>query len=86
VRHVPRRPSAGQGSKDRLSVREREVLTLLADGLRNAEIAQALFLSTRTVEHHVAAVLRKLDLPDRMAAARYARRHGVTTTREPARY
>jgi DNA-binding CsgD family transcriptional regulator len=86
VRHVPRRPSAGLGSKDGLSAREREVLTLVADGLRNAEIAQALFLSTRTVEHHVAAVLRKLDLPDRMAAARYARRHGVTTAREPARY
>jgi DNA-binding CsgD family transcriptional regulator/tetratricopeptide (TPR) repeat protein len=85
VRHIPRRPSAGQGGKDGLSAREREVLTLLADGLRNAEIAQTLFLSTRTVEHHVAALLRKLDLPDRTAAARYARHHGVTTALESAR-
>jgi DNA-binding CsgD family transcriptional regulator len=84
VRHVPRRPSSGHGRKDGLSAREREVLALVADGLRNAEIAQALFLSIRTVEHHVAAVLRKLNLPDRMAAARYARHHGVTAAREPA--
>ncbi len=76
VRDVPRRPS-GPARPDGLSAREQEVLALLADGLRNTEIARALFLSTRTVEHHVAAVLRKLGVPNRAEAARYARRNGV---------
>ena len=76
VRDVPRR-RIGAARPDGLSAREREVLDLLADGLRNTEIAQALFLSTRTVEHHVAAVLRKLGVPNRAEAARYARRNGV---------
>ena len=36
------------------------MLTLVADGLRNREIAERLFLSTKTVDHHVSAILRKL--------------------------
>jgi DNA-binding CsgD family transcriptional regulator len=76
IRDVPRRPT-GVAGPDGLTAREQEVLALLADGLRNTEIARTLFLSTRTVEHHVAAVLRKLGLPNRTEAARYARRNGV---------
>jgi DNA-binding CsgD family transcriptional regulator len=58
-----------------LSKRETEVLRLLADGLTNAEIAGRLFLSPKTVEHHVGRIYRKLDLGTRAEAAAYAVRH-----------
>lgn len=53
-----------------LTAREREVATLLAQGLANREIAARLHRSERTVEHHVAAVLAKLGARDRQEAAR----------------
>ena len=52
-----------------LSVREQEVLHLLAQGLTNREIGTRLFLSAKTVEHHVGAVLRKLGVKTRTEAA-----------------
>jgi DNA-binding CsgD family transcriptional regulator len=48
-----------------LTARESEILTLVAEGLRNAEIAQRLFVSRRTVDHHVSAILRKLGAESR---------------------
>ncbi len=55
-----------------MTVREAEVLDLVARHLTNAEIAQALVISERTVETHVSAMLRKLGVPDRRSLARHA--------------
>ena len=61
------------------SPRETEVLSLLAEHLSNAQIAQRLFISERTVESHVSSLLRKLGLGDRRALAAYAYEQAATT-------
>ena len=53
------------------------MLTLIAAGLRNAEIGERLFLSEKTVAHHVSAILRKLRVPSRGRAAAEAGRLGL---------
>uniref|UniRef100_UPI000670DD88 helix-turn-helix domain-containing protein n=1 Tax=Kitasatospora sp. MY 5-36 TaxID=1678027 RepID=UPI000670DD88 len=58
-------PRRGRPAHPGLSPREREVAELAAGGLTNRQIATALHLSTRTVENHVARVLRKLSAPSR---------------------
>jgi DNA-binding CsgD family transcriptional regulator/tetratricopeptide (TPR) repeat protein len=75
---LPRRPRrAAQAHVGNLTTRELEVLRLLADGLSNAEIAERLVISPRTAEHHISAVLRKLNEPTRARAVAAARRMGA---------
>jgi DNA-binding CsgD family transcriptional regulator/tetratricopeptide (TPR) repeat protein len=65
-----------------LTRREREVLDLISARHSNAEIAAKLFLSAKTVDHHVSAVLAKLGTPTREAAAAHAARLGVAGAAE----
>jgi NarL family two-component system response regulator LiaR len=60
-----------------LTVREMEVLRLVADGLSNSEIAEKLVISENTVKGHVSNILSKLHLADRTQAAVYAWREGI---------
>jgi DNA-binding NarL/FixJ family response regulator len=72
---VPRgpRPRTRQ-NPSHLTPRELEILSLLAEGSRNSAIAEQLFLSPKTVSHHVSAILRKLEVDTRgQAAAAYSR-------------
>jgi DNA-binding NarL/FixJ family response regulator len=72
-------PGPGHGLPDGLTAREAEVLTLLASGLSNTEIAGRLFLSNATVKTHINRIFAKTGARDRAQAVRYAYRHGLAT-------
>jgi DNA-binding NarL/FixJ family response regulator len=69
-------PAAGSAA-GHLSERELEVVRAVAEGLSNAEIAAKLYLSEATVKSHVARVLAKLSLRDRVQIAVFAYEHGI---------
>jgi DNA-binding NarL/FixJ family response regulator len=76
VRNAPA-PSRTTASIPALSERERTVLTLIADGYENAQIARRLYLSLSTVRNLVSRVLEKLGVDNRVQAATFAVRHGL---------
>ena len=73
-------PDAGR-SLDELTEREKEILTLMATGLSNAELAEHLFLSETTVKTHVSSILRKLHVRDRVQAVIAAYDAGLVSPR-----
>jgi DNA-binding CsgD family transcriptional regulator len=78
VRSIPAGPrSATRGDPLGLTRREREVLEEICAGQTNAAIASKLFISAKTVDHHVSAVLAKLGAPNRNAAAAQAAKLGL---------
>jgi DNA-binding CsgD family transcriptional regulator len=78
VSGVPRGPTkATRDNPFGLTARQVEVLHLLSDGMTNAEIADRLFVSSRTVDHHVSAILGKLGADSRSEAASMARDAGL---------
>ena len=77
---VLRAPATAASAADRadgLTAREVEVLRLVAEGLTDAQVAERLVLSLRTVHAHLRSIYRKLAVRSRSAATRYAVEHGL---------
>ncbi|MBX0326216.1 response regulator transcription factor [Oscillochloris sp. ZM17-4] len=75
--HLPGAERGAPALGEPLSEREREVLRLIAAGMRNAEIAARLIVSENTVKAHVKSIYRKLDVGDRVQAINRGRAFGL---------
>lgn len=78
-----RRRTATLANPAGLTARQVEVLRLLDDGLTNLELAERLYLSVKTVDHHVSAILAKLEVNKRRDAVRKARKLGILADSAP---
>jgi DNA-binding NarL/FixJ family response regulator len=78
VANVPARPRAATLTNTAgLTAREVQVLALLDEGLSNAELAARLYIARRTADHHVSAILSKLNVTNRRQAVRAGRELGI---------
>lgn len=68
---------AESGRIGTLTKREREVVTLVGEGLRNKQIAEKLFISETTVRHHITSIFNKLGVSNRLNLVMYAYQHGL---------
>jgi DNA-binding NarL/FixJ family response regulator len=64
-----------------LTPREREVIALIGEGLKNRQVATRLYISETTVRHHLTSIFNKLDVTDRLELVIYAYRHGLVIPR-----
>ena len=63
----------------KLTKREREIIELIAEGLKNKEIAERLSISPTTVRHHLSAIFAKLEVPDRLKLIVFAYQQGLAS-------
>jgi len=78
VKHVSRGPRESTlNNPGQLTGRQIDILNLLRDGLQNKEIADKLFISPKTVDHHISAILSKLEVNSRAKAVLEAQKLGV---------
>jgi DNA-binding NarL/FixJ family response regulator len=75
----PPPPSPEEAKIARLTEREREIITLIGEGLRNQDIGDRLYISEPTVRHHLNAIFTKLGVASRFELAVYAYQHGLAT-------
>ncbi|MER6085715.1 response regulator transcription factor [Streptomyces sp. NPDC001833] len=73
-------PESGASGAESLTAREAEVLTLIAEGLTNAQICERLVISQATVKTHINRIFTKIGVSDRAQAVRYAFRHNLGGT------
>jgi DNA-binding NarL/FixJ family response regulator len=77
---APAHADASTDAADGLTTREIEVLALVAEGLTDAEVAERLVVSIRTVHAHLRSIYRKIDVHSRSAATRYALEHRLAAS------